>query len=313
MSINYKEKYLKYKKKYLNLSKSKKQLLGAGYNNNSPKQYRQHRVNENNDATISREDELNEENDDCVLCLLKLNINPDDNDKKLLLPVLSKTFPCSHIFHDFCLKGSLKVTKMCPICRTNITNIYNLNRATMTWDIQKHRRLPVPVHKPYRLLGYDEDNIRLSSFMEYVEQKYINQLITQEEMQEFQSIYDNMFTAFNDRRAERALLSADERELMAYELNEYIRNLRSGYGGFEEIEEALNIKQYDEEVDEQEEWEKYISYVNEINDQERIAETAEIDEIAADQKNWRLFKLFAHISGSAITISTIAEYEIIPH
>ena len=311
MSVNYKEKYLKYKKKYLNLSNNKKQQKGAGFNINSPKQYRQHRVNENNDATISREDELNEENDDCVLCLLKLNINPED--ETLLLPVLSKTFPCSHIFHDFCLKGSLKVTKMCPICRTNITNIYNLNRATMTWDIQQHRRLPIPAHAPYRLLGYNEDDIRLSSFKEYVEQKYINQLITQEEMQEFQNIYHNMFTAFNDRRAERALLLDVEREQMAYDLNEYIRNLRYGFGGFEELEEALNIRQYDEEVDEQEEWEKYISYVNEINDQQMIAETAEIDEIAADQKNWRLFKLFAHISGSAIAISTIDEYEVRHH
>ena len=324
MSVNYKEKYLKYKIKYLdlsqniliysmnsnkkqnlNLSKSKKQLLGAGFNINSPKQYRQHRVNENDNNTIYGEDELNEENDNCVLCLSKLNINPEDEENpEAILPVLSKTFPCHHIFHEYCLKKSLKVNNTCPMCRKDISNVYGLNRETMTWKIQQRPVRPKHIYTPYRIEGYSEDDIKLSSFMEYMEQH-----TTQEQMQQIQNAHDEMVSAFNTERSERALLSTNEREILYDQLREHLRELRFDWDRFEELQEAVNIQKFYEEIDEQEDWDKYIAYVNEIDNQEMIELIADIGLIAADQKIWRLFKLFALINNNSIITNYINEYE----
>ncbi len=136
MSICYKEKYLKYKIKYINLSKYKEQI-GAGFNPNGPQVFRRHRVNENNDHSISIADELNE-SDNCAICLELLNINPNPNptpEELLSPPVLSKIFPCNHIYHQRCLTQILQRDRKCPLCRRDINNIYTLNRNTMTWDV----------------------------------------------------------------------------------------------------------------------------------------------------------------------------------
>ena len=129
MSVNYKEKYLKYKIKYLNLQKKK--YYGGGFNPNGPKIYRQHLVNQNDDNTMSINNELDD--DDCAICTGKLNIDPENPD--MLTPILSKLFPCNHIFHQTCILRNLNFNNTCPLCRRNIENRYNLNRVTSTWDI----------------------------------------------------------------------------------------------------------------------------------------------------------------------------------
>ena len=138
MSVNYKEKYLKYKIKYLNLQKK---YYGGGFNPNGPKIYRQHLVNQNDDNTMSINNELDD--DDCAICTGKLNIDPENPD--MLTPILSKLFPCNHIFHQTCILQNLNFNNTCPLCRTNIENIYNLNRVTSTWEIL---RAPQVVQAP---------------------------------------------------------------------------------------------------------------------------------------------------------------------
>ena len=138
MSVNYKEKYLKYKIKYLNLQKK---YYGGGFNPNGPKIYRQHLVNQNDDNTMSINNELDD--DDCAICTGKLNIVPENPD--MLTPILSKLFPCNHIFHQTCILQNLNFNNTCPLCRTNIENIYNLNRVTSTWEIL---RAPQVVQAP---------------------------------------------------------------------------------------------------------------------------------------------------------------------
>ena len=65
----YKNKYLKYRNKYLNL----KNQIGCGFNPSHPTEFRNHRLNENSNGSIS--DTYDELKDGCLICLNELNQN----------------------------------------------------------------------------------------------------------------------------------------------------------------------------------------------------------------------------------------------
>jgi hypothetical protein len=171
MSVNYKEKYLKYKIKYLNLQKK---YYGGGFNPNGPKIYRQHLVNQNDDNTMSINNELDDD-DDCAICKGKLNIDPENPD--MLTPILSKLFPCNHIFHQTCILQNSNNT--CPLCRTNIENIYNLNRVTSTWEIL---RAPQVVQAPRAVQApqADPEFMAMVNTMQFLEEQAQNPTVNPE-------------------------------------------------------------------------------------------------------------------------------------
>lgn len=145
MSQSYKDKYLKYKKKYLIL---KRTYIGGGFNPNSPKQYRQHLVNQNDDNTMSANNELDDE--DCAVCVEKLNINPEGD--AIEAPILSKLFPCNHIFHQYCIDQLLNYNNKCPLCKTDIENIYDLDRDSNTWIIPVFN-----TEQPFEQINQDDE------------------------------------------------------------------------------------------------------------------------------------------------------------
>lgn len=52
---------------------------------------------------------INEE--DCSICLSLLDENTVELDC------------CGHMYHEKCIKDSLKVSRLCPLCRRNVDNI----------------------------------------------------------------------------------------------------------------------------------------------------------------------------------------------
>lgn len=54
-------------------------------------------------------------NEECSICLSSL----DENTVKLDC--------CTHMYHENCIRDSLKINRLCPLCRKNVDNIDDIN------------------------------------------------------------------------------------------------------------------------------------------------------------------------------------------
>lgn len=68
-------------------------------------------IKENKPYTYYKKE--NKENSECSICLSLLDMN------------LVKLDCCDHIYHEECIRNSLKVSRLCPLCRRNVDNIEN--------------------------------------------------------------------------------------------------------------------------------------------------------------------------------------------
>ncbi len=73
-------------------------------------------------------DEIMKKNEFCSICLEKFI-----KDEKIL-----KT-PCSHFFHELCIREWLKISKSCPVCRTELVSPENLRERSVPRQLSPNR------------------------------------------------------------------------------------------------------------------------------------------------------------------------------